>query len=132
MQGLNLRPLPCEGSQATDALRFHWGINALMSWKRHESRPDRTGIAQGTEMGIASCYSMDLYCDNLKVADPLAVAETPADGVHYFNEFPHQYIGETFGECARQARDAGWLFRRDRVTVLCPKCSGKNPGAAAS
>ena len=80
-------------------------------------------------MGIAACYSMDLYCDNLKGPDPLTVAETPDDGVHSFNEFPHQFTGETFAECARQARELGWVFKRDRMTVLCPKCSGKKkPG----
>jgi hypothetical protein len=35
----------------------------------------------------------------------------PRDEVHGWNEFPHQYSGETFGECAAVARKRGWIIR---------------------
>lgn len=58
----------------------------------------------------ASCYSMDLYCDH-------------ASEAHGFDEFPHTFTGETFGECARQARRRGWVFHKAARTATCPKCS---------
>lgn len=84
-------------------------------------------------MGYAAGYSLDLYCDNAD-ADPNTprniLAGTgrprPNDGVHGWAEFPHTYTGETFGECAREARDRGWLINARTRKALCPKCSGKS------
>ena len=59
----------------------------------------------------AACYTLDLYCDHYNKA-------------HNFDEFPHQYYLETFGECATEARRDGWMIHRNR-TATCPKCSGK-------
>lgn len=64
-------------------------------------------------MLYAGCYSLDLYCDR-------------ESAEHRFQEFPHQYTGETFGECAREARRDGWIIRTRLRTATCPKCSRTN------
>ena len=70
---------------------------------------------------VIGCYTLDLYCDNY-----FSNALTPVrDTVHGFQEFPHQYTGETFGQCVKQARAHGWIVNRDKSHALCPKCSGK-------
>jgi hypothetical protein len=38
--------------------------------------------------GSVGCYSLDLYCDH-------------ANDAHGWEEFPHQYIGKTYGECSK-------------------------------
>lgn len=53
-------------------------------------------------------YSLDCYCKY----------ENPA---HDPIEFPHQFVGETYGVCARQARRRGWVLHRDGFAT-CPKC----------
>lgn len=61
---------------------------------------------------IASGYSMDLYCDGVgcthKSWQPNAKA---------------QFTGETFGDCAAQAKRGGWKISRDRTKCLCPDCA---------
>lgn len=58
---------------------------------------------------IASGYSMDLYCE--------------ADGhQHGYNEGQAQFFGETWADCARQAREAGWRIHKQRRECICPKC----------
>jgi hypothetical protein len=59
----------------------------------------------------ASGYRLDLYCDRA----------TRADGVHSFGEFPRIFTGETFAECARHARAAGWVIHRATRTATCPR-----------
>jgi len=60
-------------------------------------------------MHYASGYTLDLYCDHINPRHP-------------FNAFPHTFVGETFAECARQARAKGWdVHHRDR-TATCPIC----------
>ncbi|MGY3592510.1 hypothetical protein ACVIGB_000541 [Bradyrhizobium sp. USDA 4341] len=63
--------------------------------------------------GYSSGYLLSLYCDH------------DGGGLHRFSEFPHSYTGETFGECARQARQDGWIIRTETETATCPKCSHK-------
>lgn len=58
----------------------------------------------------ASGYSLDLYCDKDNVK-------------HSHLEFPHTYVGETFGECAKEARKNGWVIHRKTRTATCPKCN---------
>lgn len=68
-------------------------------------------------MSWAGCYSLDLYCDK---------QEKWPDGVHGYNEFPHQFTAETGGDCRSQARKAGWLVGGKSTSyAICPKCSGK-------
>ena len=66
---------------------------------------------------MAACYSMDLYCDVKNGDDPWNTAP------HNYDEFPHQFIGETFSGCKKKAVARGWVFKRDG-THICPKHSG--------
>lgn len=82
-------------------------------------------------MQYASGYTLDLYCDHepeSRLADSIYVHGEFGGAGHFgclHDEFPHQFIGETFAECARAAQRRGWvLHQRDR-TATCPKCSGK-------
>lgn len=63
-------------------------------------------------MQYAAGYYLDLYCERVNVE-------------HAFDEFPHQFYGETFGECAKEARSRGWVIKKPTRTAVCPKCSGK-------
>lgn len=58
----------------------------------------------------ASGYTLDLYCDH-------------QNDNHRFNEFPWQYTGETFAECARAAKRNGWKLHHKLRTATCPKCT---------
>jgi hypothetical protein len=58
----------------------------------------------------AGCYALDLYCDR-------------ENDAHGWSEFPHQFTGETFGECAREARLKGWTINRKTRFATCPKCN---------
>lgn len=64
----------------------------------------------------ADCYSLNLYCDHF----------ASADGWHAHGSQPAQYTGNSFAECARQARRAGWVIHRATRTATCPKCSKAN------
>lgn len=55
------------------------------------------------------CYSLDMYCQYKNES-------------HGFEEFPHIYMGETFSECANQAKVAGWKLNRKTMFATCPKC----------
>jgi hypothetical protein len=71
----------------------------------------------------ASGYTLDLYCDRSGL-DAVPTQDSP-DGIHKWNEFPHTFLGETFGECAREARRHGWVIHTKTRTATCPTCSGK-------
>jgi hypothetical protein len=58
-------------------------------------------------MGMVGGYSLHLYCDF-------------ANEKHRWDEFPHEYSGETAAECKRQSRADGWLLKAGVAT--CPKC----------
>lgn len=64
---------------------------------------------------IAGCYILDLYCSQIKKD----YVENINFG-HKHHEFPHQYTGQTRGECYRKARKDGWLISKQRQ--LCPTC----------
>lgn len=70
----------------------------------------------------ASGYTLDLYCDHLSPRDFSAGIR---DTIHRWDEFPHQFMGETFAECAQQARRRGWAIHQHDRTATCPKCSGR-------
>lgn len=80
---------------------------------------------------IAACYSMDLYCRHVQPAAgpvperPMNQGGEDARG-HAYDEFPHQFLGETWGECKRKAQSIGWVFGRDG-DVTCPACSRRRP-----
>lgn len=57
----------------------------------------------------AGCYDLHLYCDH-------------ANDAHDYDEFPHEFTGQTLGVCAKAARSIGWIIHRN-CTATCPKCS---------
>lgn len=61
---------------------------------------------------IASGYSVDLYCD---ITDGFAHTR--------FNGGQGQFYGETWQDCAKQAKAEGWLISRDRQRCVCPACA---------
>ncbi len=61
---------------------------------------------------FASGYTIDLYCDH-------------HNGRHGLQEFPWQFTGETFAECAKAAKRCGWKIHHKKRTATCPKCSRK-------
>ena len=71
------------------------------------------------------CYSLHLYCD-IDNAEPSATEWPCKKGGHDFDEFPHEFMGRTRGECVREARRRGWLFKKDGRTI-CPAHSKKFP-----
>lgn len=58
----------------------------------------------------AGAYTLDLYCDHVN-----------SDHIH--GEFPHQFIGDNFDDCANQARIKGWYIHRKTRTSTCPTCA---------
>jgi len=61
-------------------------------------------------MSISSGYTIDLYCDCLD-----------CDGrVHVGGKGYGEYVGETWGDCAKQARSAGWFISSDRSVCIAP------------
>ncbi len=67
----------------------------------------------------ASCYSMNVRCDNL--------CDLSGDGPS-----AGQFIGRNERECFRQGRENGWRFKRSSrtgiVLVLCPHCVKRGHG----
>jgi hypothetical protein len=67
-------------------------------------------------MSCVGCYSLDLYCD------------CPDHFPKPWHGRPQgEFIGETFADCARQAREKGWIvvYGRRGNRAVCPKCSKK-------
>lgn len=60
---------------------------------------------------IVRGYTVDLYCDG--------------DGPHGYREDTASFGGETYQDCAKQARAQGWRLSHDRTRALCPKCNPK-------
>lgn len=63
---------------------------------------------------ISRGYSIDLYCDGKD------------EGLHpryWEDNWKTDYSGETWAECAKQARQDGWYISRDRTKAYCPKCA---------
>ena len=75
---------------------------------------------------IVGGYSLDLYCVHEKL--PVAYqsrAESCPPGHHWWDEFPHEYYGNTERECKRQARKSGWKFING--DAVCPRCRRAPP-----
>ena len=69
------------------------------------------------------CYTMDLYCRNGMPSD----GEPKGCRAPKRLQHPHpcawaQFVGETYGECRRQANRRGWVFNRDG-DVTCRHCA---------
>lgn len=58
---------------------------------------------------IASGYSMDLYCQ-------------VKGNQHAYRKGQAQFFGETWAECAKQAREAGWKIDKRKRECICPDC----------
>lgn len=63
----------------------------------------------------AACYTLDLYCD-----DPLHLERHPGK----FESLDAQYIGQTYGECKRQAKADGWKWVSYKN--ICKRCTEEN------
>ena len=68
---------------------------------------------------IVGGYSLDLYCENDEISHYLLPS-----GIYLVGntEVKHQYAGNTFIECARQARKDGWKINTKNHTCICPVC----------
>lgn len=73
---------------------------------------------------IVGGYTLDLYCD-----DPKHHGFTLDSGRHlvYLSDgatidLIDSFVGRTDRECRKQARETGWIFKRDRE-VVCPFCA---------
>lgn len=65
----------------------------------------------------ASGYSLDLYCDQPNQGE--------ATKHSWFETYRETFVGETFADCARQAKKTGWKIHRKTRTATCPYCAGK-------
>jgi len=75
---------------------------------------------------IVGAYTLDLYCDN---KDKHAIID---NRTYYFIPdtaqwipIGNQFVGETYGECVKEARKEGWLVYRNIDKCLCKYCKGK-------
>jgi hypothetical protein len=72
---------------------------------------------------IVGGYTLHLYCDNKEKHYTIAnngyyfIPETTS-WIHVDNEF----VGETYGECVKEARSIGWLVNRRKDKCLCKYC----------
>lgn len=62
----------------------------------------------------AGTYLLHLYCD---VND---------DDRHGGAVYMHEFVGDTFTDCAKQARRVGWKIDRETRTATCPRCAGQS------
>ena len=58
---------------------------------------------------IVGGYSLDLYCDEVGCKD-------------HERNWPVNFYGQTYSECARLARKAGWDISRKDNIATCPAC----------
>lgn len=63
---------------------------------------------------IAANYTMHLYCDCEECASHMWT--TPTNILH---------IGETWADCAKEAKEDGWKISRDRTRAYAPGHSTK-------
>jgi hypothetical protein len=82
---------------------------------------------RGGRAVIVGGYTLDLYCDDPRhTANYRMSIGRPGD-----LSLDAEFTGETYGECARQARRKGWMLSRDGTRCLCPGHSRKRKKAAA-
>jgi len=60
---------------------------------------------------IAACYTTHLYCD---------CRECKGETSSYINPEFGEYIGESWAETARNARQDGWRISKDRERAYAP------------
>ncbi len=84
---------------------------------------------------IVRGYSIDLYCEN-EQSKVVKHRRTTIDGTMYFdvndNGIFFSFAGETYTQCAKQARKVGWVLSRDRSKAICPICAAQPNGAKST
>ena len=60
---------------------------------------------------VVSGYTLELYCDCYACENA-----TPVFGTNK----PWTYAGETYTECAKEARKEGWYISRDKQKCIAP------------
>ena len=82
---------------------------------------------------IQAGYAMDLYCDNDEMHGFMGAkhvshkSNVPIGGRVRHGGY-QDYTGQTWGDCAKQARKDGWRISRDRQRAYCPRCGGPRKG----
>lgn len=89
------------------AIGFATGAFVLRIEPRAASRPKASIPYRGRCNVIVGGYSMDLYCDGKPCRKTAAIQ----------NEF----YGQTYTDCSRQAKRAGWRLNRRTGTAYCTK-----------
>jgi hypothetical protein len=72
-------------------------------------------------MQYAGCYNLRLYCRNFR--GEVRVTLSSPDGIHAWDAHTAEFTGETFRDCARQARIHGWRVHTTTRTATCPHCA---------
>ena len=72
----------------------------------------------GSRVMEVGCYSIDLYCDCVSTEE--YGKDCPHEIANYMY-YPVQFNGHTQGQCRKQARSFGWVFKRDG-RVISPHC----------
>jgi hypothetical protein len=75
---------------------------------------------------IVGGYTLDLYCD--KIEKHITIG----GNIYYFKPdtaqwipVDNQFVGETYRECVKEAREVGWLVNRSKNKCLCKYCKEK-------
>lgn len=104
-----------------------------MVWMYPRSPRNMVGAAISTLLGLLLTsrqisgdmyiggYDLHLYCDHGS-DKPEAGSCNATDE----NKFQDEFTGDNYRDCAQQARDHGWLIKKDG-RVLCPTHSGVKP-----
>jgi len=66
---------------------------------------------------IAANYTAHFYCDGCHLTGAVRLREAK-----YYDYNTLEVVVQTWGECAREARAAGWRVSHDRRYCLCPLC----------
>ena len=82
---------------------------------------------------IIGCYTLTLYCLNdpvsagseeeaerLRATEPQSPSPYGGTTPRHWDIHP-SFTGQNLRDCKRQARQAGWVFRKG--DVLCPECA---------
>lgn len=69
---------------------------------------------------VASGYDVHLYCEN---NDTYSDAPGRIYWDHPYGRGEQQFFGETWQQCARSARSAGWIISPNRQHAFCPLCT---------
>lgn len=75
---------------------------------------------------IVGGYVLDLYCDKREKHDVFDNNTYYLKQPNYnWIEIKHEFVGETYGECVKEARRCGWLVNRKKDKCLCKYCKNE-------